>query len=84
MLKYRIGWKVLETGVIGHGQPLSKENAELWVEFANKANKGEIYHWLECAHDWESFCKHPVAFDPPEQWFRCLVCEEETEQPEDN
>ena len=37
---------------------------------------------LPCKHDWESFCKHPVAFDPPEQWFRCRVCKEETDQPE--
>lgn len=39
---------------------------------------------LPCKHDWESFCKYPVAFDPPEQWFRCKACGEETEQPEDN
>ena len=44
--KYRISWKSKETGATGHGEYLDKEEAESWLENANKENP-EIEHWLE-------------------------------------
>ena len=45
---YRVSWKSLITGIIGHGDwNDSRDFIKDWVEWGNKEHKGEIEHWIE-------------------------------------
>ena len=43
---YRVCWQYRDGGKSGHGEPISKELAEAWVEAMNKEYP-HIRHWAE-------------------------------------
>jgi hypothetical protein len=43
---YRVAWQVKSTGATGHGEPLSREIAEAWVDHSNTTYP-EVFHWIE-------------------------------------
>ena len=47
MKNHIVYWKSLLTGYEGHGEPLTKQNAEAAVERGNKEFAGIINHWIE-------------------------------------
>tara|TARA_A100001037_G_scaffold281709_1_gene285617 strand:- start:4567 stop:4734 length:168 start_codon:yes stop_codon:yes gene_type:complete len=49
MEQYRIEYKYLDTGSIGHGSWHELEDKELLesnVKYMNDKHRGEIYHWV--------------------------------------
>ena len=40
-----VHWFSQATGYYGHGSPISKALASVWVKWGNTKWKGVIYHW---------------------------------------
>ena len=52
MKKYRIHWRVIKTGVTGHGPgTYSKDQAQHWADVFNRNYKDIITHWIEEVKD---------------------------------
>ena len=48
MKKYRIHWRVIETGATSHGPgTYSKDRAQCWADIFNRNYKDIITHWIE-------------------------------------
>ena len=46
MSMYRVMWRSKITGFCGRGEPMSKENAQVWADWGNE-NHPDIEHWIE-------------------------------------
>ena len=55
MVKYRLNWRVLETGAMGHGEPIFKTHrgAQQVADAANKHIDGVVHHWVEAVNEEE-------------------------------
>jgi hypothetical protein len=45
-LTHQVWWRSRHTGLVGHGQPTTKELAEVWAFWANR-ECGDAFHWVQ-------------------------------------